>query len=366
MVNNLYFPVFKNLEKELLSLADNIHFDDVTGNQLSVYSVKIAELLIRTVVEIESISKDLYYKNGGTDILNEDGTKRTLYFDSDCLNFLESKWHLSKRTVLISAPNFYFIKEENKVLTPLYQSNIRGKCDWKKAYQSVKHDRTNNLKKANIKNLIRAMAALYLLNLYYNDESNIIENELLSSKAFGSNVFSIKVENFLDIGGDTNDKTGLDFPLSTYILKYSNSKYKEIMELNKKSVERIMKELTSTVAYKEYIDSGNLLEGENINAVVMNVGSWYFEKKVRAMITFDEQKNFIDRNVYYQQMLSHNPNSKKEITPDNVINIARNVGQTEFMHKIVIPNIRGFMNLFTNSKYELVINKGEKIYNDEI
>ena len=57
------------------------------------YSMKIADLLIRTTVEIESISKELYFREGGTKPDDKD-----LYFDTDCLALLESKWSLSKKS----------------------------------------------------------------------------------------------------------------------------------------------------------------------------------------------------------------------------------------------------------------------------
>jgi hypothetical protein len=44
---NLFWPVYKNLEHEVVELSNKIHFDD---KQLSVYSVKISELLIRCAV----------------------------------------------------------------------------------------------------------------------------------------------------------------------------------------------------------------------------------------------------------------------------------------------------------------------------
>ena len=40
MNNNLYWAVYKNLEREVLELANIIHFDD---DQLKVYSIKISE-----------------------------------------------------------------------------------------------------------------------------------------------------------------------------------------------------------------------------------------------------------------------------------------------------------------------------------
>ena len=54
--------------------------------------IKIADLLVRTIVEIESISKALYYENGG--IKADD---KELYFDTDCLKLLEGKWLISKK-----------------------------------------------------------------------------------------------------------------------------------------------------------------------------------------------------------------------------------------------------------------------------
>jgi len=85
MSKNLYWSVFKNLEKEIITLSNQIHFDD---KQLKIYSIKISELLIRTVVEIESISKELYFINGGS---KPDDNK--LYFDTDCIALLEKKAH---------------------------------------------------------------------------------------------------------------------------------------------------------------------------------------------------------------------------------------------------------------------------------
>ena len=161
---NLFWPVFKNIEKEITSLSNDIHFDD---KQLSIYSVKIAELLLRCVVEIEAISKDLYFKNGGT---KTDG--KDLFFDTDCIDLLETRWMLSKKQIIVSSTNFHFQNDENKMLYPLKKANKRGSsgADWAKAYQAVKHNRVGNLKDANIKHLIRAAAALFMLNLYYRDD----------------------------------------------------------------------------------------------------------------------------------------------------------------------------------------------------
>ena len=83
-MKNLYWHVYQNLEKELLDIGDTVFIVD---GQLDVYSVRIADLLVRTCVEIESIAKELYFANGGP----KPREKRP-YFDQDCLGFLNDKW----------------------------------------------------------------------------------------------------------------------------------------------------------------------------------------------------------------------------------------------------------------------------------
>ena len=58
---NLYLPVYKRLEDEVISLTQNIFFDD---DQLSTYSLSIADIIIRCSIEIEAIAKELYVQLG--------------------------------------------------------------------------------------------------------------------------------------------------------------------------------------------------------------------------------------------------------------------------------------------------------------
>ncbi len=162
-MNNLYWNVYKNLERELIALSEVIHIDDT---QLDVYSMKIADLLVRVAVKIESISKELYFMQGGTK-----PDDNNLFFDTDCLKLLDDNWQLSKKTVMVTSPAFDFKKDENIRLTPLYKAHKRGTSSskWQHAYQAVKHNRAKDMKKGNLRNFISALATLYILNLYYND-----------------------------------------------------------------------------------------------------------------------------------------------------------------------------------------------------
>ena len=79
---------------------------------MKIYSMRIADLIVRCAIEIEALSKELYGRLGGDMTpLTEDGKKRDLYFDTDCIELLNEKWHICKKEVSVSAINFYLESE---------------------------------------------------------------------------------------------------------------------------------------------------------------------------------------------------------------------------------------------------------------
>lgn len=241
-MSNLYWPVYKSLEREVLGLSDLVHFDD---HQMSVYSVKISELLIRCAVEIESISKDLFIGNGGLVPLGRD-----LYFDTDCLSFLEEKWLLSKKKVMLSSVNFYVRDEVNRVLTPLHKSFKRGTSgsNWKRAYQAVKHERVKSLSKGNVGNLIAALGALYILNLYYKNEVFELNKDSKGSgfsPNCGSDLFSIVVHHWAGNDLEKGYVKKNDFDEAVYYIRWTQKAegvwQKSVAEFNKHVSEAFLK-----------------------------------------------------------------------------------------------------------------------------
>jgi len=303
---NLYWSVFRNLEKELITLSNQIHFDD---KQLDVYSVKISELLIRSVVEIESIAKDLYLTNGGTIPGDSD-----LYFDTDCLELLENKWSLSTKQVVVSAQNFYFANEDNQILTPLNKANKRGTSgsDWKKAYQAVKHNRTFSLSKGNLKHLIRAMAALYLLNVYYKGDSFELDNDtsgLTFDERQGSEIFSIKLHVSTNISIDGTYTKNADFDECTYLLKATDETAAAVRDSFKKIEEKGNKLMSAhmleSVQRKLQLATGLTAENtqskieEIIKTEKEQIGSRFLEQAARS-----ESTSF--RNLKYEAVVNKN------------------------------------------------------------
>lgn len=189
-MRNVFGPVYLNLEHELLDIARTIHIDD---NQLDVYSMRICDLIVRAVIEVEAISKELFFANGGT--LPEE--QQFPYFDTDCMKLLVDKWCIDKREVIVTSTVFDLQSDENKIMRPLHKSHKRGTsgADWCQAYQKVKHDRANQLKEGKLKYFIRALAALYVLNIYYRDESLPLEHDSTGNShdfSMGSSIFSVR------------------------------------------------------------------------------------------------------------------------------------------------------------------------------
>lgn len=313
-VPNLYWPVYKNLEKEFLELANYIHFSD---DQLNIYSMHIADLIVRCSVEIEALSKELYSANGGImSPIDSQGNSRDLYFDTDCLNLLEQKWCLSKKQIIVSAINFYLTDEKYKILTPLHKANKRGSSGskWKQAYQAVKHDRRNSLKKANIENLLHAMGALYILNLYYKDEKIDIGRVYLSDHYFdsrvGSEIFSVSVYQAtgFSMNKHMNDTCILppadgDLDKSIFIIKYDDKSYMEMHKnfcLDAQITEENFSKSTEIVSFlsthPEYRDKSineicMAVGGQNLLVRIMSFQHAMQEKSLRMEAVLNKHSN---------------------------------------------------------------------------
>jgi hypothetical protein len=316
---NLYWPVYLNLEKDFLKLADYIHFSD---DQLNVYSIHIADLIIRCAIEIEAISKELYEVLGGNmSPVDDNGNPRDLYFDTDCLDLLEQKWLISKKEITVSAANFYLVNETNKVLTPLVKCNKRGKGKWKCAYQAVKHNRIKSLKKATIENLLYAMGALYILNLYYKDERIDIGRVYLSDHDFdnraGSNIFSagccsatlLSMSSHMDdscIGSELGDK--LD--KSIYIIKYTDKSFEEMHKDFCLDAEITEQRFLASPKVKQFLSEHPECSGKTVNEICMDAGGMDLLKQI---ICFQNTRS--RKDVRMEAMLNKHSGIYPELFP---------------------------------------------------
>ena len=75
---DMYMPVYEKIEKEIIELSSSIFFVDELAK---VYSLNIANLIIRCAIEIESLIKDIYRKEKGCDPKSP----------GDCLTWMDSE-----------------------------------------------------------------------------------------------------------------------------------------------------------------------------------------------------------------------------------------------------------------------------------
>lgn len=290
---NLYWPIYKNLEKDLLTVAECIHFSD---DQTEVYSMRIADLIIRCSIEIEDISKQLYLQHGGPPSpIDDHGKKRFLYFDTDCLDFLERQWKLSQKQVMVSAPTLYFSKKTNRIIAPLRKANKRGTSGskWKQAYQAVKHNRTEALKKANVSNLMHAMGALFVLNLYYRNEVFDMGRAYMGTNEFdssvGSDVFSvftygatsISMSPFMDDSCIVEQKDN-DLNRSLYIIKYADKSFRQMYENSMKDNEITVSNFRRSSEIAGFLQRNPDYKVESINQTCIDAGGFDLLRKISS------------------------------------------------------------------------------------
>jgi len=242
---NLYWPVYKNLEKEILELSFIIYFDDAQfkyikkGNKQEYtktppYSLKIGDLLIRCCTEIEALIQEIT-------VGQEEEIKSMFDLDKNepitigfRLKYINNLWALDKKLVNISCPSMFFQKKENQIFAPFNYEN-GDVNDYYSAYNAIKHDRNfKTIYKGNIRFLLRAMAALYLLNIYYKDE--VVYLSSMSAAEFdvtlGSEIFSIEMSPFLPYNLDSKEfATAEHLEIFVYlIIHYFNPGLRELID----------------------------------------------------------------------------------------------------------------------------------------
>lgn len=153
----LFFQIYQSLEKELLGMTDYIHFSE---NNLDVYSVKLANFILRANVESESLLKELFKRTEHYKGLTQ--KEKNLELENSTYTEVNEVYKLEKKTIYIASEIFYFQDKYSEPFIPFkYKKN--GK-DSHKIYNSIKHDKVNNLKKADLETAINMLGTLFILN----------------------------------------------------------------------------------------------------------------------------------------------------------------------------------------------------------
>jgi len=292
-MSDLYWPIYKNLERETLNLADLIHFSD---KQINVYSVRIADMIVRSLVEIESLINDLYK------IENAIKTDKV----GEKLNLLNEKWKLEDKQVTITSLNMHF-SDKYSTFSP-FKYKEHDTDDYYSAYNAIKHDRAKNFeKKATLHYLMRSLAALYILNIYFQNKEIIPlgKNPKLENPNFGSDIFSAHIsvknaENRIDeVVQDLSDRQAI------YILRVNESQYKSYQKTiwdTYKTKKDKMIQITENGNYNKRKFGTNFIK----LAEQENISDERYKKIVEEFSNIDAKSETFLRTMSFEAILNKN------------------------------------------------------------
>lgn len=340
---DIFWQTYLNLEKEVIEVSKYIFItDEVTirtdgketqiscDSQLKVFSPHIADLLVRCCVQIEALSKELYYTNGG----EKSRGSKDVFFDEDCLKLIDKKWETGKKEVLVAAPFFNLTKDENRVLRPLRNAHKRSCVSWAKAYQAVKHDRFSSLQSGNVKALLHAMAALYLLNLYFRNDVRVVTFHELSKcdYSMGSSLFAVKSP-AVEMLWYGNEPLKSESP---YVVKYKDEEYQRIVAMQSADREALDKYWSSQPEMQDPEFCAILAQAAEKQAhdphcrlmIVWELAKFRLNKMLPKNMPFEARKicliNSEAWNCNINKINKHL--APEEITVDNIDDVINSIG----------------------------------------
>jgi hypothetical protein len=148
-----YWNYYLALEQDLSNLARFVELDQ---NNYHVHSIELAHLLLAASSEVDVILKEFCsLKNSSKRHKNIDDYRDTV--KSHVAAMINEKCYIS-RFGLTLTPWVNW--------SPVSASNP----DWWRSYNNVKHQRNTSFREANLENTLNAMAALHIVNIYYQKE----------------------------------------------------------------------------------------------------------------------------------------------------------------------------------------------------
>jgi hypothetical protein len=354
MKNNFYWAVYKNLEREVIDLSHQINFDD---NQLNVYSIKIADLIFRCSTELESIAKDIYRSE----------TEKEPKNAGECIAMLEKEWLINKKHVILSSPYFYFQKHFKPSFAP-FDYGRDDPNNYYEAYNAVKHDRVKNINKASINTLVRVMAALYLLNIYYKDDNFRIKPTTIRSdfdSALGSDCFSIKLMNdsyLIQIHKQDTANAMQNTDCYVYLTQYPQNTYENIKKKQEETLQKQKEAMVNSIEFREFLKAGGVINDKNLFTVVLKIGTWYYKNQIMKHLTQEAQLQAIHNSSEYKEYTKHNRKNLEKIKLDDVEALCNQVGYWDYINRVLWVQQKELDYVYFNSQLEVVLNKNQQLY----
>lgn len=336
--SDIFWQTYLNIENEVIGVSKYIFFTDeklvygkngtvseFCNTQLETFSPYIADLLVRCCVQIEAISKELYFDNQGT---KQRGDK-DLFFDEDCLKLIDIKWQTHNKVVMVVAPFFNFVKDENHILRPLKEAHKRQGTYWEKAYQAVKHDRYSSLTKGNVKALIHSLAALYLLNIYYRNDSWITKYQEIDKYDYsmGSKIFAVKAP-VVDQLWYGNEPISSESP---FVARFEVDGYKRIEQMQSQNTKALNDYWEKQPELSDPAFLAQLQAAQATGKKVMHIwelAKYRLNKKIPSTLSFPERKQRLIHSQEWNGWIHQNNKhlTADEITEENIQKEIEHVG----------------------------------------
>ena len=146
---NIHWDYYIALEHDAERLSRYIEF---SKNNLDTYAIELTHLLITAASEVDVVIKQLCY------ILSPDSKASTI-----------NEYHKVIEQMLPEIINTK-IKSIRHDLTfqPWSSWESADSPTWWRSYNKVKHERSSNFLKANLGNMLNALSALFVVNVYLN------------------------------------------------------------------------------------------------------------------------------------------------------------------------------------------------------
>lgn len=230
--NGIFWELYKDLEVRFQNFLEYVPYIDENEN---VFSFKLVNLILSIGGHVDSAFKEMARYKG---FANNDGcqkiVKRLRRSEekvktgmapetvpiSLSLSAFEKEYNLSKRTVILKR-----LPEEEEI-TPFEPYNPKTNAPkWWEIYNGLKHDVSVNLRQANLKNSVNALAGAFLLNIIHYPaalrlfEHNIFKVSYLKPKQVIPT--TKKAKNILQ--GWLEEKTGVKGSVETTLFIYDYS-----------------------------------------------------------------------------------------------------------------------------------------------
>ena len=151
MDSSKHWEYFLSIEKDLEKL---IRYIEPCEENMETFSIELARMLITSTQECDVILKIICAELGNSSVNNEQDYR--VYLNANLSSLSEVK-------ILFPKYNLVFKPFES------WSSNLTP--EWWTGNNKVKHERCDHFEKANLKNTLNSIAALFLLNLYLHRDS---------------------------------------------------------------------------------------------------------------------------------------------------------------------------------------------------